>query len=1113
MAPRKQKKESQITPEKLRQIWSAIPADSWLDFLQHFRAPHQFFNKGKELWGRCIYHNDPHASFHVRFDQGYAKCFGECSTFESDPIAFAAKASGKTYGDAFTYLLNTYGLPGFSASALSEIQDLAHKSLIKRYILSIFNNELKDAATIGRTDPQYEYAQNAVNYLEQRKIPLDALHTLPMGIIPTPSRLWEHLNELEKRTKQRFHSDIQNYLEAIIPLTPTSAGPYAGWLAFANHTTPSNIGLFRIRQPGTKEIRVIQEPKNPDAEMGFFGLGTGLYQTVIGSEHDVAQRAVVVEGEFTALAAIIPQLESGNLQSIIIAAGGNNNHNLDSLQELGFKEALIIGDRDDGGVSFVRSHLKETRTRARVFQWPSHISIGSDLHDVYMQHGGAAVVQAVADDQNYIFPQDWALQRLDVERAVYRDDDVGGLSKLAIRIGKVLNDPSEQEVYVQAAAQLLNIPDSQLKKYVASPDSESGFVALLAQALEKTYRFLYQENTGNGVKIHAWNRAHRKVSSFDLTRRSVTLGVLTGDLGPLIDWVANHVGEPEWIRAFPDKQGNMVEKKLFMRQKEYEGYLVDQAIPRLAMGMPLKSSLTPLGQGIHFKENSLYVVNGDIFCKGTVSEEGGIKWSDVDGPMDGNFYVDQTDSKRARWSNAFSNAEDINVYPPVDIKKLYARARSVFETGWRFDDQALETQYMAAYIFSVPMADAFDALPWIFVNAKYQSGKSFLVLKALSSANNNNRIQLVEASYGTDYFSPAGIRQRMRDSTLMLILDEFEVGHDSGKLKSENYKAREILGVIKGANAGGTTVTMGTASGNFVNFKLRFAFACAGITPLIERADVSRFNHISLSPNERNGILGGTPEFHVCRRFSAEELQEIKFGTTMFALQNFERVRREYNIVRTEAADGNFFNEDTESRFKESLIPILTMMRMAGVNYKQFAQAYSNLKVAKLAETYSMNEYDELWASVMHTTGVRIPKEEYKDRSFTIAELCMDPRKRDHINESGTGVYYIPKKNYLLVRWTTAMSGLLRGSSFAGRSPVSLKGIATLDQRTVPTEVWRTDPHVMSFLRNFQFHYKDVTVIPLHHFVRADVEPVPDAEESARTPGLKPFAKAEPDVF
>lgn len=1064
MPPKKKKSETlAINADVVHKLWTTLTIDDWLDVLRKFASDKDFKQKGKgDLWGRCLNHSHSEAtsSFHIQPEKGYAKCFG-CDMFETDPIRVVALAMGKAYADAFTYIVTTYSPPGLAASLVKDAQDYARRNEMKNHILTMLNRELVDAASSGRTLPEFAYAQPLVNYLESRKIDTGLLHTMPIGIVPPMGRLWARLGELEKSTGKRFHDEVQDYLKDVIPLGGVTKGACEGWMLFANHTTPGQIGLFRVRNHADKSIIVIREPKNDSAQLGFFGLGATKYATVIGRT-DLAQSktCVVVEGEFDALACLQEQVIRGDMRQVVVAASGNNNHNLDALESCAFEEVRILGDNDGGGDTFNRSHLKDTNLKARVFSWPSLLHGVKDLHDVWAAFGGDVLLNEVTKDENYLFPATWATELLAREIATYSPDDAGGRSRVAMNIGHLLKDRAEQSKYIDLAAKMLGVDVGELRKHLASVDSDEGFVTLLAEHLKREYLFLFQEPTRAGVVITAWHRRKNKITTFDLAKKNTIEAALQSDLGKLVDWVETHIGVLGRLKPrYDDTMDKLVEgKNLDVRYQEYLKLLITHAVPELVHDLPSRSSLKVVGQGIHYKETNssnqreFYAVNGPCFLKGTVRNDGGMQWQQVEGPIDDNLYVEQNDKKWS-WSKTFGSAEDINSAPPVNIQQTFQDAKKMLYTGWKFESHALECTYLAGMVMAVALGDVFDALPWIYVNAKYQTGKSTLLLNALSNTNKTSTINLLEASVGTDVFSEAGVRQRMNGSTLMLILDEFEVGYGDrmNALDKHQRQARDILSTMRGAQANqGATVTLGTVAGQSVEFHLRFAFAVAGITSTVVKADVSRFNFIYLDSSIGKN-RGTTPQQEIYKVFSRAQIDQLRKNITMFALQNADRVRQEYVKVKEEFAASNFFDPRTETRLKEGLLPVITILKMAGVDYKKFVTEYTRVKADKLEEAGSPHEYDNVWQLILQTPGIQVPGEDYREQKFTIGQLLAVPETRGLVSLTNTGLYYIEDKDLLVVNWATATKSIFFSKShLRGAEPKVMRGMLQDDKRVWP---------------------------------------------------------------
>lgn len=1082
MAKKKQASgESALSQESINRLWTALTIDSWLDLLHRFHPDVKWKQKGRgDIWGKCPnphHSKDNTASFHIQPEKGYAKCFG-CDWFEADPVKLAATMMGRPYGDAFTYIITTYGITSLAPTLVQEAQDLARRYEIKNNILSIVNAELVQAAGAGRTDPQFEYAQPLVKWLEERKIDPTLLHTLPIGVVPPADRLWGRMDDLERIIKERRHDEIQTYLKEIIPASRTVTGNYEGWLVFANHITPGQIGQFRLRKPGTKDLIFVREPDNKHPRMGFFGLGAPAYASIIGNgEHPASKSVVVVEGEFDALAVLHEQVVRGDVRQIVVAAGGNNNHCLDPLLACGFEEALILGDRDLRGKEFAKSHLQATRMPSKMFDWPANMVGVKDLHDAWRLFGGDMLLDEVTNPDNWTRPHIWAIRDLTGDLSSYEPTDVAGRTRAALQTGRLLSHPAEQSDYISAAAKLIGCDESELRKHLASTDTDEGFITLLEEYIKKNYLILYKDNLKGGVTVTMWYRDRSKVTVFDTTKSATVAGAIKSDVGSIVQWVEGGIGTLGRLKAKVDPDtGRLEEGKNFdTRDQEYQKLLVNHAIPNLVRAAPLLTSLSGLGQGIHYKEGAnttggrqFYVVNGRCFLQGVVRSDGGMFWKQVEGPATESFFVEDA-ALGWEWSRNFRSAEDVNNHPPVDLPKMFARAKKLLHLGWRFKEHDLETTYLAGLVFAAALGDIFTALPWIFVNAPYQTGKTNLLLNMLSNTNKSSDIHLLEASVGTDYFTEAGVRQQMNNATLMLILDEFEVGTDSRNLKNKERAARNILDLMKGAQAGaGTRVLQGSVGGRAVKFHLRFAFAAAGINQLVERADMSRFNFVALDASQAKGLPGSplknnelapgeappldgsTPTQRILAQLSADDIDELRRNITMFCLQNAEKVRREYLEVCNEFQTGAFFHPGTEGRLKEGLLPVITILKMAGVDYKAFVAAYSKYKVEELAQNTHPTQHDDVWNTILQIARVTVPGDEYRGRVFSLGQLLARPDLRHLINETDTGVFYLEGPDLLVINWATFVhSNLARGTKLQGLQHGAAKAMLLNDRRVL----------------------------------------------------------------
>ena len=1079
--------------KKARSLWSALSSSSWLEILSKFKSSHRWHEKNRnDLWGQCIKHDEDTASFHINLAKGYAHCFG-CHYHETDPIAVIGQVMAKSYSEAFSYVINQYGpIQGLSTASIKDAQRYENTQRVKSLTSVFLNNELVDAAgsyLSGDIDPKYNYAVPCLEYLAGRGVPLGLLHALPLGIVCPAGALYDRLRAYEKQNNTSVTKDVQDYLEPIIPKGSGRQSTCEGWLVFVNHVSTTSIGSFRIREPSTDRKNIFALEEKDGGPQGFFGLGTPIFLPLIGTTNVNAKTVTVVEGEFDALSCVIPQVTTGNLSTVCISANGNANVSLDLLSSCGFETVHYIADWDAAGDTVLQNKLKATtQLKFRIFNPPDAFrQVGKDLHDVFLSIGGPNLVAEVTETGNFVFPYEWAIQKTVDECVDFPEADIRSRTQIAHTYAKILVDEAERHAYINTVAQAIGVDPETLKRY-ATPDTEEGFIELAANYLATVYEPIYQESLPMGKRVVAWNKQSKTRAIFDLSRGSSLLSVLRLDLGPVIDWIETEVGVPPEMQATVSEDGTVLERTREKKHRFYGGSLENDIFPRLLHRANLreKTDMTSIGQGIHLPDKKrVYVINGNLSLKGELSEAGAYEWQELNVPRD-EEYLFATESRHP-WSAALNSAEDLSK-ETKPFSELFAQCCSVFDRGFRFVNHELECQYLAAFLLAAPLIDLFDHVPWIFINGPTNTGKSSLN-QVLASQNTRSReVTLFEHAVSLDNATPAGVKQTMKGTTLTLALDEFEVGPDTS-YEAKHLRCREILELIRGAMGRGSRVAMGSARGDPVFWTLRFPFIASGIYTFHKTEDTNRFNTIEMATKDPDlaKVKSSTPKYLILNQHPLAELDGIRQNITLSVLRHITDVRAAYELIKKEFAQGAYTAPGTSSRFREQLLPILAVMCVAGQDYKKFATDYTYLKAERIAETSYNYKHEMLWQDLLHTNAIHIPGEEMANQTYTLSQLLKDNHRRNTLNLTNTGIFYLANAELLAVVWPTAIRGpLLRHSRFAAYgSPEKLRAIMQQDPRVVDDASRAKHRNTIKELTTLagRLAWKDVSFIPIKELI------------------------------
>ena len=176
-------------------------------------------------------------------------------------------------------------------------------------------------------------------------------------------------------------------------------------------------------------------------------------------------------------------------------------------------------------------------------------------------------------------------------------------------------------------------------------------------------------------------------------------------------------------------------------------------------------------------------------------------------------------------------------YEPVDLHKIADIIK-------RFSISSNQEKYLfIGWIIMALIGGAFDWRPHIWLTGEAGSGKT-------SAIDFIKKIMDTGAIVETGSSTEAGIRQRLKVSTLPVLIDELEVMDERS---SKNLKA--IKSLIRQASSG-VRVSRGTANHSGIDFVIQSMFCVGSISPQIaEGADLTRFALINFDRD-----LQGPPE-------------------------------------------------------------------------------------------------------------------------------------------------------------------------------------------------------------------------------------------------------------
>ena len=1031
-----------LSPKVIKDIWQQISPSDWLSILEEFKPDNDWKLTGNTIKGRCPFHEEHTPSFYVDLNKKSAHCYGACSSTHWNPIKFYSDISNKGYAEAAKELQKRYNLrlPTAYTRHAQQIDDNEH---VKLDIFRAAREELLDLVQAPNSQ-EFAYAKelNAHGDLLRRKLPLDTLHLLPTGILPPAAKLGERIKSYSgKKAVVPALNYIGKYLER-------GDNSCVGAFLFAYYTSPTTIGRLKLRIPKpaetNKTVVYVIEDKFADT-VGVLGLNS--YPHLLNSIDNYP--LIVVEGEFDMLSVLAHQaLDISRGEMFVVANGGKMELDLESLMQFGFKTIHLIPDNDQGGISWAKELIKNNKSVTKVFKWPAGFSRVKDVDIAIRSKGYGDAIDMFQDSKRYLPTHIWAVDTLSNQLRSVDDGDVAEKYRVAAELGSILPSVLQME-YAKEAAQTLDLDRSTIvDNMVIEDDTPQGFIRRLRSRLQQEYHIMSQEQLGKSSVVHAWSKTKRVGRTLHTESHSSLRGALSLDLGQLEEYIREYVGEPQFLKFKTTPKGDLIPLHPLEKSK-LVGLCFSQALESLAAEATPVSALDTLGPGIHYYEevdgapSVLYIANGTYFFRGEIKGSH-IQYTEVDCPMVDGFTFK---TGRQEWSKNLGGLDDIAESLNYDPVELYQKIVRLLADNWVFKEGELDAKYVAAHVLYSPIAAVFNFMVKMAFNGMSHSGKTTLM--QFLGGDKYPGYRLCESAMTIDNYTSAGVQQLMSNTVLWLLLDEFEhLDSDAIRGDRKNAAVRDILDATRDTDGGNRRVR-GTPHGDAVTSRNWFPMTVGGIQPMHEYHDVNRFVHIDLLH-----VVGkNDPMVGIKEAYTPEDMRELRRGITLCWLQRIPQVIQAFHEVQQEFADNAKLPKGVFTRLKVNYLPIATIMKLVGEDYRKFIEDYISVKVASLTSQGSAQESEVLWTELLNA---HIPKRNLgMDMSggiISLSKLISDTSISYTLNEADLGAYFIPQQQWLVVHWPRVISGILsRSSRYRGtKHPQRLKKIADAHQDCVP---------------------------------------------------------------
>jgi len=1055
--PKKRDASVAISAERLKKIWSEVSTEQWLRLMSDAHPTAGFRTEGPRIKGKCPWHADNSPSFDANPSKGIAKCHGCGKTFVN-PIKYVATLCGISYADAMLKLKNEFGLKGLLTDAVAKKyrEFYAHRdqvtklsNVLRMFLIKAMGLQMQGPEMLAEAMP---YAPQAVDWLLARGLK-PAWTEYPIGLLPPLFSL-----EVAYGDDKDGYDFARNYLARVYEMGTIWIGAIAHFM----NDEPMNVARIKLRRPertreGSKPIIWVSDPyENEVSFRGYFGFGTPTYLPFFGD--DKLKEIHVVEGEYDALSIIGNQCESGSVDFLVNSLGGGETQGADGYLPVGIERVRIIPDRDEGGKKFVENTINRTtsdKISFLVFEWPKDYDandFGSDEPvkdpDEAIKWGGYERFRDfVLDQSNWKHAWEWCYDRASEELARISPDDIRTRTRIASEWGRILKNQSECKRFADSMAADFGL-DSVIvfREALAQNETEDAYIERIGTMMASQFHFIGKELTdGHRYVVHVQSKATGERTSYIMNEEKSAESMVAGIYGTLPNYIKDHIGDP----AFMANEGDPSLMSHKARNDRYR-YYINSALNDRARGLVNLKECERRAQGYHVVSDDkdgpkAYLINGRDVFKMTHDRDDEMKVSLLDGPSDSNL-VFLTDPS-AKWLRSVRQPEDISNVK-ADLRNLYNRVVDMVNVGWAWRHQAVDTEFLAAYIMCLPIMSLFPRQTSIMLTAEASSGKSRFIA-GLVGGHAFPSINIVAAALSMDSYTAAGVRQMMDWSSRPICLDEFE---DKGFGDKRSMSVRDILELYRGVTGmEWIKITIGSPGGQYRTYWIRSPLIVAGIRPLRDEASLSRFIMFEMMRN----VSRPDPIDLLMEKFGDQEISRVRHELAVGLFQHVPAIGRTVHQVEKEYALGVGLPAKVPSRFKEALYPVLSIMKYIGLDYKRFAYDFCESRQYQLNRVSSSSENEQIFEAVL-STPFQVKGIDANNDHITIRGLLADVSKLDEINKLRCGVYLDVANQWLVVHWNEAVRGIFANqASFrvGGHAPGYFKQVSERSPYHIASDV------------------------------------------------------------
>jgi len=1071
---RTSKRGGTVNKKALTKLWSCVPINEWLMYFREI-APDQKWQQASSSIVRCCcpYHDEKSPSFTINFAKGFARCFGSCEKYVSDPISLVAKLKNCGTREAQLSIYERFNLQDTFSISSDNLDHYVQISEMKKAAATAFQQVT--AELIREDPPHLAYCKNALYYLtEVRKIPLNTLHALPVGIFAKPIHVKKYMPEMA------MHQLYDEYFAKY------NNNNFWGAIAFHYNDSPGSISRFKLKiqnknilaqfknditQVPEHQSKLTFDKQMPYVEdsfaegVGLFGLFT--YRHMLGKE-DV--NAYVTEGEFDALSVMAAQLDADRPEFMILCAGGKGSTDISALREYGVKTAWLVPDHPSQsgngwaqGILGKKVNFQESADlyalTVKLFMWPVEMQ-GFDLDEAVLTNGYNLVSDYIFRKRNdyFINATPWVRSLCDKEiesvelntktelgKLVIADESYGVRKanlvdersrKLAEVIGRwfrYIHDHTDKANFIQYYATEVGVDISKLDSVndsLYSLDTVNGVTQKIEDSFTLLFSFAYYERRASGNVYQLWVKHREELIEMNMQDGQLQ-NIMCQYAGKnIVSWLDNLLGPNQILLEGTDGKEALETDKVKRRNA---AHLIKRATENLIHLAEPKDDLARFAQGVHYldlpaaakRENCMYFVNGKKIFRGDFKPDNRLDWTQLENIVDNNILFEQLNAD-SKWSFV-NTTNDLEQATQIDLKDLFKKVRKLVD-GWKFENHDVIAEYLTAYIMSVPVMRAVGDVNITYVTGEKESGKTSLVNGLLGGDENSSITPSILESAVTNFdASPAAMYQMMEGSSLMFVLDEAEFSNSHNTKHDQQNK--EIVRMLYSMPMGGVTIRRGGATKDqTVSYKLRMPVMMAGINLPADSTFLSRVFVVYTEKDRARKHLGD----YIAQHFSDEELEKIRHDVTLCMLPYIPKIITRRTQLREQLSNIGGEIAHISNRFLGSILTPLTVYDLLGYDAEKIYKTILFKYKDRLEAIHNDDSQADVITACLFSKAVKVTTDE-NIQDFVSARHLIMSHEYNILNQSDCGVYYLPDPgtDMIIIVWRQAKYDVLKYSPHA----------------------------------------------------------------------------------